>query len=77
MQAGIATADVTNVALEVLDIDRIKSNDGGVEADISFSQLVAKVERTAGFCKVSLCAIKRFEKDLDVLLVRFLRAKNG
>jgi len=34
---GIATPDIAEIALEVLHIDRIEAHNGGVEADIGFS----------------------------------------
>lgn len=34
MQVRVATTDVANVALEVLDVDGIEANDRGVEAHI-------------------------------------------
>lgn len=76
VQVGVATADVANVALEVLDVDSIEANDRCVEANIELGQLVTKVERTAGFGKILLCAVKRLEQSLNVLFVSFLCAGN-
>lgn len=43
----VSAADFTDVALEVLNIDRVKADDGCVEANVGFSQPVAKVEGSA------------------------------
>jgi hypothetical protein len=37
VEVWIASADVANVALEVLYVDGIEAHDGGVETDVSFS----------------------------------------
>ena len=45
MKSRIPTADVANVALEVLNIDGVEANDGGVESDVGFGDVGAVVER--------------------------------
>jgi len=72
VQVGVAATDVTNVALEVLDIDCIESDDGRVETHIGFSQSIAKIEWAAGFGKVCFSTVQGLEQCLDVLLICLL-----
>lgn len=44
---GITTSDISYVALEVLYVDWVESDDRDKEANIDFGQLRAKVEWTA------------------------------
>jgi hypothetical protein len=74
VQVGVATANVTNVALEVLNIDGVEADDGCEEAHIELGQLVTEVEGTTRLSKFFLCTIERFEQSGDVLLVSFLCA---
>jgi hypothetical protein len=74
VEVGVATADVADVALEVLNIDGVEADDGCVEAHIELSQFVTKVEWTTGFGKLLLCTIERLEQSLDILFVCFLGA---
>lgn len=46
MEVGVAAANVADVALEVLDIDGVKADDGWVEADVQLGELVAQVVRS-------------------------------
>lgn len=39
VQGWIAGTNIADVALEVLDIDGVKADDGGEEADISFGDV--------------------------------------
>lgn len=43
MKVRVSAADVTEVALEVLDVDCVEADDGCVEADVLFGQAVAEV----------------------------------
>ncbi len=43
MQLRIPTPDVSDIALEVLDVDRVEAYDRGVEADVGFCDVGAKV----------------------------------
>lgn len=45
VQVGISAADVTEVALEVLDVNCVEADDGCVKADVCFGQAVTEVER--------------------------------
>lgn len=72
VQVGVAGPDVLDVTLEVLDVDRVESDDGGVESDVGLRDAVAKVERTVGPGKLGLGAVQGLEELQDVLLVRLL-----
>lgn len=72
MEVWVAAADVADVALEVLDVDCVKADDGGVEADVLLCQAVTEVERTAGFCEVCFGTVQRLEELGNSLLIRFL-----
>lgn len=41
MDVWVVVSDHSNVALEVLDIDRVESDDGGEQTEVGLSQLVA------------------------------------
>lgn len=43
MQLRIPTPDVSDIALEVLDVDRVEAYDRGVETDVGFCDVGAKV----------------------------------
>ena len=43
MQRRIARADISDVTLEMLDVDRVEAYDGRVEAYVCFGDLSAKV----------------------------------
>jgi hypothetical protein len=58
----------------VLNIDSVEADDGCEEAHIELGQLVTEVKRTTGLGKFLLCAIERFEQNVDILLVSFLCA---
>lgn len=75
MQVRVSTANVTDITLEVLDIDGVEADDGGEEADISLAQLVTKVEGTTRLGKIFFRTIKGLEQSLDILLVGFLSAE--
>jgi hypothetical protein len=74
VQVGVATANVANVAFEVLNVDGVEADDGREEAHVELGQFVTEVERTTGFLKILLCTVERLEQSLDVLLVSFLCA---
>ena len=44
VQVWVATADVADIAFEMLDIDSVEADDSGVQANIGLRQLFAKVE---------------------------------
>jgi len=45
VQRRIARADIADVALEMLHVDRVETDDGGVQADISFGDVLAVIVR--------------------------------
>ena len=48
MYLRVPTPDVSDIALEVLDIDRIEAHDRGVEADVGLSDGGAEIVRRRG-----------------------------
>lgn len=75
MQIGVSTADVADVALEVLDIYCVKADDGREEANVLLCQTVTEVVGTAGLCEVCFGTVQRLEELGDSLLIRFLGSK--
>lgn len=71
----ITTADIADVALEMLNIDGIESNDGGEQTHVGFRQLITKVVWSAIFGKLGFRPIERLEQSRDILLICFLRAE--
>lgn len=57
VEIGVAAADVTDVALEVLHVDGIEADDGCVEADVLLCEAITEVERAAGLGEIFFCAI--------------------
>lgn len=47
VQVRVATANVADVAFEMLNVDGIEADDRGVQANVGLGQLVAEVERTS------------------------------
>ena len=74
MKRGIAAPDVADVALEVLDVDRVEADDGGVEPDVGFGDVCAEVVWACGAGEVCFRLIEVFEERPDVVFVGFLRA---
>lgn len=72
MKVRVSTADVANIALEVLDVYRVEADDGGEKADISLSQPITKVKWTFRFFKVRLRMVEGLEQGVDVFLVGLL-----
>lgn len=70
-----AGADIGQVALEVLHVDGIESDDGRVETHVGFGDGLAKVVWAWRAGEVLLYLLERLEQDLHVLLVRFLGAR--
>lgn len=75
VQRRITRSDVTNVALEMLHIDGVEANDGGVEANVCFGDVGTKVVGSSVFSKVSFGAVEGGEKGFDGLFISFLRSR--
>ena len=74
MKGRIAASDVADVALEVLDVDRIEADNGRVEPDVGFGNVLAKVVWVGVLGEVGFCLVQMVEEGLDILFVGFLRA---
>lgn len=77
MQRRVARSDITDVALEMLHIDGVEANDGGIEANIGFRDIGTEIVRSSVFSKVSFRAVERGEKGLDGFFICFLRSRDG
>lgn len=65
MDGRIAAANVTNISLEVLDVDDVEANDGGEEAHVDLGQLFAKIIGTLCFGEMLLDGIQCREEGVD------------
>lgn len=59
----------------MLDVDGVKTDDGGVEADVGFCYVPAEVVWRRVLRQVGFCSVEGIEKGLDGFLVGFLRSK--
>jgi hypothetical protein len=75
VKVWVSATNVTDVALEVLNVDGIEADDGREKADVLLCQAVAEVEWAAGLCEICFCAIERGEECGDGLFVRFLSSR--
>lgn len=72
VQARVAAADVTNVALEVLHVHRVEARQRHVQADVSFGDVLAEEVGALGLRgEVLLCAVESLEDADDGLFVGF------
>lgn len=64
VEVGVARADIADVALEVLNVDWVKADDGYVESDISLSETGAVIIWSLGLHrgKMSLGAVEGAEQ---------------
>jgi hypothetical protein len=72
MDGREAAANVLDVALEMLHVHRIESDDGGVKSNIGLSHAVTEQEWSLAREKMLLHLLKRLEENLNVLFVCFL-----
>lgn len=74
MQRGKPGADVADVAFEMLDVDGVEADDGGVEADVGFGDGGAEVVGGGVGGEVGFGAGERGEEGVDGFFVGFLGA---
>ena len=72
VQRWIARAYIADVAFEMLHINRIEADDSRIEADLSFSDVLAEVVRACMGSQMLFSAVKGSEQGLDGLLVGLL-----
>lgn len=77
VKGRVSAANVSDVALEVLDVDGIEADDGRVEADVCFGDTVAIVVWTGRLGEVLFSSVERGEEccygfDVGVLRPMFL-----
>lgn len=77
MHRRITRSDITDVALEMLHVDRVEANNGGVEANVCLGNVGTKIVRSSMFSKVSLGAVEGGEKGPDGISISFLRSSDG
>ena len=70
VKVGIAASDIPQVALEMLNIDRVEADDGRVEPDVCFCHAFAMIVGAWRPGQLGLCTIQRGEERLHVLEVR-------
>jgi hypothetical protein len=75
VKVWVSATDITDVALEVLNVDGVEADDGCEEADVLLCQAVAEVEWAAGFCEICFCAVEGGEERCDGFFVRFLGSR--
>ena len=74
MQVGKAAADICNVALEMLHVNRVEAYNSCVEAHVGFGNLIAVVVGVRVFGKVFFGFGEVLEERVDVLYVGLLRS---
>jgi len=73
VQMGVPATDIADVTFEMLDVDGVEADDGGVESDVGFGDGGAVVVGGRVVGEVGFSAIEGFEKGVDVLFVGCLR----
>jgi len=77
VQMGVPATDIADVTFEMLDVDGVEADDGGVESDVGFGDGGAVVVGGRVVGEVGFSAIEGFEKGVDVLFVGCLRTGGG
>lgn len=72
VQSRIAGADVADVAFEMLNVNRVEADDGGVEAYVRFGDSFSEIERSRSLCQMGFSAIEGAEQGSESFLVGFL-----
>lgn len=73
VQRRIAGSDVADVAFEMLHVDGVEADDGGVETDVGLAEVLAKVVGCCVLGQVGFGPVEGGKKGLDGFFVRFLR----
>jgi hypothetical protein len=70
MQSWVTRANITNIALEMLDIHRVKADEGDVESNVCLRDVLSEVVRSILlFAQVFLGLVEGFEEGNHVALV--------
>ena len=72
MQGRVAASDITDVAFEVLNVNRVEANNGRIETDVGFGDVFSKVIGIGIFCQVGLSLVQMFKKRMYSLFISFL-----
>lgn len=73
MQRWIPRSDVPNITLEMLHVNRIEADDGGVQTNIRLGDVLAVIIRSRVFSQMFFSTVQRSEKGVHGLFVGFLR----
>lgn len=77
VQRRVPRADIADVALEMLHIDRVEADDGSVESHIRLRDVLAEIVGCGVLRQVSLCPVQRRKEGSDRLLVGILGPTNS
>ncbi len=58
----------------MLDVDGVKTDDGGIEADVGFCNVAAEIVWRRVLRQVSFCSVEGIEEGLDGFFIGFLRS---
>lgn len=72
VDVGVAISDHSNVALEVLYIDWVKTNNGWVETDVNLSQGSTEDVWATRFLQQCFNLVKALEDTLDMFIISLL-----
>lgn len=72
MNSRISRPDVTDIRLEMLNINGIKANDCRIQSHITFCDMLTPVEWSPRCWQVLFNSVKRFEQWLNSLFICFL-----
>lgn len=78
MKCGITSSNIPYVGLEMLNIYRVETHNGGEKSDICLGDLLPIIEWSLAGSQMLLGPIKIFKKWVKILLISFLgRCKSG
>ena len=65
VELRIPAANVTDVALEVLDVYNVEADDRSVEPNVGFGEAIAEIEASGTILEVGFGAVERIEERCD------------
>ena len=77
MEGRVATSDITDIAFEVLNVNRVEANNSCIETDVGFCEVCAKVVRVGVLRQVGFSFVQMFEERVDSLFIGLLSASKG
>ena len=73
VQVWVSASNVPDVALEMLDVDRVEPDERHIKPNVCFGDLVPKVKGSTGYGEVGLGSVERLEESPNVAHIGFLR----